>query len=75
MAVLASEVQWCEPELHQRYIKGKANPTNPLTACTTVQPLYKDNPEIRTSLYSGHCLGSKLNRVVYKTIPKMRAPH
>ena len=47
----------------------------PPTACTTVKPLYKDTTEIRTPLYSGHCLGSKLDRVVYKTIPKMRAPH
>ena len=42
------------------------------TRTYTAEPLYK---ALRTPLYSGHCLGSQLDRAVYKTTPKMKTPH
>ena len=41
----------------------------------TVEPLYNDSPEIRTSIRTPHCLWSQLDRVVYKTTPEMKTPH
>ena len=39
---------------------------------TTVEPLYKDTSETRTSPLSGHYAWSQLHKEVYKTTPEMK---